>query len=103
MANEIEEMLVEALAQAWRKVDWRKVARGRDSLDVFQHRVKVASYQESIPKFIEKLAHGLHLQSIPVSPEIIKRLEERRSEALQKLREETIYLILLARERVREK
>lgn len=102
--RQVKELLVRLLAATWRK--WMatqgKKIKGRSVYDVFVHRLKVAGYESSIPKMKEKLNHGLGLQSVPVPPDIIDRLEECKSIALKMIREETDYLTLLAAERSKE-
>ena len=98
MSDEIQDNLVTLLKSAYKKVDWKRM-KGRSSYDVFQHRLKVASYSDSVKKFVEKLCKGLSLQSVDVDPELIDRLESNCDEVLRRLREETVYYTLLAAKR----
>lgn len=98
------EDLIQVLAAVWRRVNWARICRGRRSAaDIFMHRLKVASYQPTFPCLLEKLSHGLGLQSVDVSSSILERLRENEEEALQIVREETIYLTILAKEEARKK
>jgi hypothetical protein len=101
--TEIEEKLVEVLERVYSAVDWRRVAGGKFPWDVFCHRLKVASYQATIPQFLEKLCHGLGLQSVNVDPDTLDFLRERESEAMSLLRKQSVYLALHAIKGVREK
>lgn len=98
---ELDEALEYVLAKTYMRVPWRRMGN-RSAYDIFQHRVKVAANMGNIKKFIEKLCHGLHLQSISVDPEIIDFLEEHREEVLEKVREETVYWVLRAAKKAKE-
>jgi len=93
-----EKEIIEVLGAVYQRADWRKITgRGRISkYDVFAHRVKSAAYQENVKKFLEKLCHGLGLQSVNVNPQVIADLDEHKDQVLKALREETIYYILCA-------
>lgn len=93
--NELYERVADMLARAYRRVQWHKMG-ARSAYDIFAHRVKVAGNMNSITRFLEKLCHGLHLQSISIDPQKIEFLEENRDEVLRMIREETVYLVLLA-------
>ncbi|MEM4454444.1 MAG: hypothetical protein QXT28_07030 [Thermofilaceae archaeon] len=98
MDEKLEEGIKTLLRAVWSRVDWRKIARGRNRYDVFAHRVKAAAYQRNVKRFLEKLCSSLSLQSVQIHPELLKALEERRDEVLKALRQETIYYIMLATE-----
>jgi len=94
--KELEEKIVYILAKTYMRVDWKKMGK-RSAYDVFQHRLKVASYRgNNIKTFLEKLCHGLSLQSISVDPQIIEELENRKEEVMEALRTESVYLTLKA-------
>ncbi|OYT64158.1 hypothetical protein B6U67_00720 [Methanosarcinales archaeon ex4484_138] len=99
--NELREKIAYMLATAYRRVDWKKMG-SRSAYDVFAHRVKVAGYMNTVAKFVEKLCHGLHLQSINIDPDELLYLEEKRDEALRMLREETVLLVLMAAKKAKE-
>jgi len=85
-------------------VKWQRITgRRRSSYDIFAHRVKAAAYQDTVPKFVEKLCHGLGLQSIDAPSEVITKLDANRDRVLQTLREETVYYVLMAAENALEK
>ena len=98
MNEKIENEIIEVLNAVYQRADWKKITgHGRISkYDVFAHRVKSAAYQENVKKFLEKLCHGLGLQSVNVNPQVIADLDKHRDQVLKALREETIYYILCA-------
>jgi len=90
------------LAATYARVNWRRVAgRKRSTHDIFAHRIKASAYQDTVPRFIEKLCHSLSLQSIPAEPETIEMLDQNREEVLEALRRETVYYTLLAAKEAR--
>jgi len=85
------------LASVYRAVNWRQVARrGKRRLDVFEHRVKAAASQPTVPRFLEKLCHRLGLQSVEIPARLITALDRERDRVLGSLRRESIYWVLLA-------
>ena len=96
--DELEEKVGLMLAYAWRQfyAVWGKKIKGRSVLDVFQHRVKVASYMPTFQRFLEKLAHGLGLQSLSVPGELIEELKGEGDRVMDLLREESVYLVVKA-------
>jgi len=94
--------LVSLLAAVYEEADWKKIAGWkRSSLDIFQHKVKAASSQPTIPRFTEKLCHSLGLQSVAVDPAVITYLDMVRGQVLKTLRRESIYWVLLAEQEVK--
>jgi len=55
----VEEAWVELLARVYLSVDWRRV-RGRNPLDVFEHRVRLASYEPTVGRVLEHAAPRAH-------------------------------------------
>jgi len=98
LEEDVSGKLIILLAAVYRRANWQRITgRGRISkYDVFAHRVKASAYQDTVPKFVDKLCHGLSLQSVDVDPTIITVLDLHRDEVLRALREETVYYILLA-------
>ena len=99
--NELYDKVAHVLALAYMRVNWRRMGK-RSSYDIFQHRLKTSSSQQTIPKFIDKLCKGLSLQSISANPEDIEYLESHREEVLRMIREESVYLTLLAAKKAKE-
>jgi len=99
--DELKQNIVEVLASVYKRVNWKRMG-SRSAYDVFAHRLKVAGYRDSIPKFLEKLCHGLQLQSVNISPELLQSLETDEARALEMIREESVYLTLLAAKRAKE-
>ena len=92
-SDSLESRVVYVLAKVYARVPWRKVARGRDPLDVFQHRVLAASYQQSFAEFLEKLCRGLGIQSVRVESDVLESIKRDESKALEMLRKQSIYLV----------
>lgn len=69
-------------------------------MDVFSHKIKAAAHQPTIPRFVDRLAYSLGVQSPTdtVTAELIRRLDAQRSEVLKALRKETIYYLLTSLE-----
>ena len=98
----VRERLLDVLASTWRK--WKaqqaNKIKGTPHSDVFAHRLKVAGYEPTFTRALEKLCHGLSLQSIYVPPEILRELEECEEVTLSLMRHETVFLVALAMDRI---
>ena len=90
----VEDLLCYVLAKVYAKVNWRKVARGRDSLDVFQHRVLAAAYQSNFTHFLEKLCRSLGVQSVRIESEVLEYLNKYSNYVLDMIRHNSIYLVV---------
>jgi len=100
--EEIEKNLKKLLRTVYESADWRKIAGKRSRFDIFAHKIKAASHQQSISTFMEKLCHSLGLQSIQIDTVLVRRLENERDAVLKAVRKETIYYMLLAVEEVNQ-
>ena len=98
LQSEIEKDLTFLIRVVYDSANWKKIAKAHSKYDIFAHKIKAASYQNSISTFLEKLCHSLGLQSIRVDPKLIQRLDADRDNVLRALRRETIYYMLLATE-----
>lgn len=78
--------------------NWKKIAGKRSKYDIYAHKIKAASHQQTISTFMEKLCHSLGIQSIQIETATIKQLEADRDAVLKAVRKETIYFMLLALE-----
>ena len=98
--SRVRRVLIEVLAAAWRK--WKAQhaykIHGIPHTDVFAHRLKVAGYEPTLARALEKLCHGLALQSLAVPPEILHFLEECEEQVLDMMRNETVFLTAEASE-----
>ena len=90
----VEDLLCYVLAKVYSKVNWRRIARGRDSLDVFQHRVLASAYQPSFSRFLEKLCRSLGVQSVRVESEVLEYLNKHSDYVLNMIRHNSIYLVV---------
>lgn len=98
LKNETEENLKTLLRTVYERADWRKIAGKRNRYDIFAHKIKAASHQQSVSTFMEKLCHSLGIQSVKIDMAIIKQLEAEKEPVLKAVRRETIYYMLLALE-----
>lgn len=98
LAEEVERDLAMLLRLVYDRANWKRIGRNSDSLDVYSHKLKAASHQESIPRFLDKLCYSLGVQSVEVPTELIKRLDAQRNAVLKALRKETIFYMLTALE-----
>jgi hypothetical protein len=78
--------------------NWKKIAGKRSKYDIYAHKIKAASHQQTISTFMEKLCHSLGIQSIRIETSAIRQLESDREAVLRAVRKETIYFMLLALE-----
>lgn len=99
--DELYDKVADMLALAYVRVNWKRMGK-RSAYDVFQHRLKTSSNQQSVTRFIDKLCKGLSLQSISAEPADIEYLEERSEEVLRMIREESVYLTLLSAKKAKE-
>ena len=93
-----EKDVCELLRVVFDRADWKKIARAHSKEDIFAHKIKAAGNQQSISTFLEKLCRTLGLQSVPLDPKLIQRLDADREAVLKAVRRETIYYMLLATE-----
>ncbi len=95
--KEVVDDLTELLGHVYKAVNWKKM-RSRSAYDIFEHRLEVASYQNSIPAMLKKLCHGLNLQAPgKIEPDLIERLDKS-DVALKLLRRWTQYFVYKAAE-----
>lgn len=82
------------------RTNWSRIGRKSDWMDVFSHKIKAASHQPSIPRFVDRLCYSLGVQSPTdtVSAELLRRLDAQGAEVLKALRKETIYYMLISLE-----
>ena len=98
LAEEIEKDLAMLLRLVYDKANWKRIGRNSDPMDVFSHKIKAASHQESIPRFLDKLCYSLGVQSVEVPVDLVRRLDVQRGAVLKALRKETIFYMLSALE-----
>jgi len=90
----LEDLIVYVLAKVYSRVNWRRIARGRDPLDVFQHRVLASAYTNAFSKFLERLCLSLGLQSIRIEAEVLETLNKHSDKVLDLIRHNSIYLVV---------
>lgn len=97
----IEEKLVNVLGHIYSQVKWRRMKR-RKPLDVFEHRLEYAKYEQDIPSVIQRLSNALSLQGVSVPLEDLEHLRKCEPFALDILRKWTKLLALKASIRAKE-
>jgi hypothetical protein len=97
----IEEKLVNVLGHIYSQVKWRRMKR-RKPLDVFEHRLEYAKYEQDIPSVIQRLSNALSLQGVSVPLEDLEHLRKCEPLALDILRKWTKLLALKASIRAKE-
>jgi hypothetical protein len=95
---EQEKDLTILLKMVYDRANWKRIGKNSYVLDVFSHKIKAASHQQSITTFMEKLCYSLGVQSIDVNPKLVTKLNRESNTVLKALRKETIYYMLLAME-----
>ena len=92
--SQVRDLLIDVLSAVWRKwkVQHAHKIHGIPHTDVFAHRVKVAGYEPTFARALEKLCHGLSLQSVFIPPEILHELEGCEKVVLDLMRNETVFL-----------
>lgn len=94
----LEDLIVYVLAKVYNKTDWRRVARGRDPLDVFQHRVLAAAYMPNFRQFLSKLCLGLGIQGLRIESHVLDVLDRNSQRVLDELRHATHFYVAKAYE-----
>jgi len=97
----VEEKLVNVLGHIYSQVKWRRMKR-RKPLDVFEHRLEYAKYEQDIPSVIQRLSNALSLQGVSVPLEDLEHLRKCEPLALDILRKWTKLLALKASIRAKE-
>ncbi len=93
LKEETEKDILTLLRLVYDRADWKQIGRRNNKYDVFSHKIKAASHQQNIKRFLNKLTYSLGVQSIPISPDLIKRLEAEQSKVLDSLRKEQVYYV----------
>lgn len=96
--EETEKDVATLLKLVYDAANWKRIGRNSKKEDVFSHKIKAASHQQTIPRFMEKLCYSLGVQSVQADIVLVKRLEAQREKVLGALRKETIYYMLLSLE-----
>ena len=97
----VEELWVVVLAHVWNHVKWWRI-RGRRHLDVFEHRLEYAKYEQDVASALQKLANSLSIQGVDIPLDAIERLRMCNDVAMDVLRRWTKLLALKASIKARE-
>lgn len=93
LSEETEKDILTLLRLVYDRANWKRIGRNSDKYDVFSHKIKAASHQQNIKRFLNKLAYSLGVQSVQVPPDLIKRLETEQTKVLDALRKEQVYYV----------
>lgn len=96
---EVESKLAYLLANVYIRIPWRKIGV-KSAHTFFIERVREASGAMNIKQFTEALEKNVEVPMINVATEITDFLEENRPVALNILRKETNYIVMLSLEQV---
>lgn len=97
--REVEAKLAYVLASVYIRIPWRKIGV-KSAHTFFIERVRAASRASNIKKFIESLEKKVEVPMAQIETQYIDLLEENRAYALNVLRKETNYIVMLALENV---
>jgi hypothetical protein len=97
----VEEKLVNVLGYIYSQVKWRRMRRRRP-LDVFEHRLEYAKYEQDVPSVIQRLSNALSLQGVNVPLDDLEYLRKCEPLALDILRRWTKLLALKASMKAKE-
>lgn len=85
-SSEVEQAWTTVLGKIFEAVDWKKMRGRRSRLDIFEHRLAFAKYEQDIPDVIQRLCNTLSLQAPTLPIERVDYLREHRDEAMEMLR-----------------
>ncbi|OPY23622.1 MAG: hypothetical protein A4E26_00736 [Methanobacterium sp. PtaU1.Bin097] len=97
--KEVEAKLAYILASVYIRIPWRKIGV-KSAHTFFIERVRAASRASNIREFIESLEKKVEVPIAQIETQYIDLLEENRPYALNVLRKETNYIVMLALENV---
>lgn len=99
LEREVEGKLAYVLAKVYIKIPWRKIGV-KSAHTFFIERVREAAGAMNIKQFLESVEKNVEVSMINLDTGIIEFLEENRPYALNVLRKETNYVVMLALEQV---
>ena len=105
LQKEVEAKLAYILAMIYTRIPWRKIGV-KSAHTFFIERVREASGAQNIKQFIEAACKNVEVPMVNIETEYIDFLESNRPYALNVLRKETNYIVLLAlenKEKLKEK
>ncbi len=97
--REVEAKLAYILANVYIKIPWKKIGV-KSAYTFFIERVRAASRASNVKEFIESLGAKVGVPLAQIETKYIDLVEENRGYALNVLRKETNYIVLLALENV---
>lgn len=97
--DENYEKLVRVMADARRSINWNQIDP-RTGHEFFASRIRSAGREPTFRRALEKLGRKVGTRCISTDPELVTELDsvENREQTLTRMREESMYLALLAAE-----
>ena len=99
LQKEVEAKLAYILGNVYIRIPWKKIG-GSNAHTFFIERVREAASAVNVKQFVESLEKNVGVPMIVVESEYLDFLEDNRRYALNVLRKETNYIVLLALENV---
>jgi hypothetical protein len=101
--SELHDKISDVFALVYRRVEWKKFTRpGFSAVDSLVSRLNVGKNEPDVIRCIERVCAGYSILSIPAAPEEIEYLMENNRETMQIIRENGIYVALLAQKKAKE-
>ncbi len=99
LQKEVEAKLAYILGNVYIRIPWKKIG-GSNAHTFFIERVREAAGAVNIKQFIEAVEDNVGVPIVIIETEYLDFLEDNRKAALNVLRKETNYIVLLALENV---
>jgi|GEM_PF-1403042 len=93
--------MTEVMAACYRSIDWSKAGQ-KSAYDYFASRVRSSGYAPTVPAALERLARRCNVISFDLDLPRVRLLDSERREVLRRMRDESVYVALLAAKRAKE-
>jgi hypothetical protein len=101
--SELHDKIADVFALVYRRVEWKKFTRpGLSAVDSMVSRLNIGKNEPDILRCVERVCMGYGILSIPVEPACLESLMEQNAEVMQIIRENGIYIALLAQKKAKE-
>ena len=107
--DKIDESLATILSSCYRSIDWKK-AGAKSAYDFMASRIRIGGHERTIASALDTIAAKCPLQARggnatawEYDPGLLVELEANRAEVLRRMRNESIYIALLAAKLAKEK
>jgi hypothetical protein len=99
----LHDKIADLFALVYRRVEWKKFTRpGHSAVDSLVSRLNVGQNEPDVIRCMERVCAGYGLLSVSADPEEIEYLMENNREVMQIVRENGIYIALLAQKKAKE-